>query len=114
MENKSANTPVRVGKKVHPSLTPPLESKQAHSDYAQELRGSCHTLTSHACYELNEMDTLRVKHVPTDDPARDWRDLPDELIPWCLPHTADRNGDWAGLFGVSALLELSSPTSAVH
>lgn len=21
------------------------------------------------------------------------------LIPWCLPHTADRNNHWAGLYG---------------
>lgn len=86
-------------------------------------------LYNHITKQLNDITAERIKLVPTreqksgtgpQDPKNwvgklnvdrrivgrwDWRDIPDikfrgtELIPWCLPNTAERHNDWKGLFG---------------
>ncbi|KAJ7226167.1 hypothetical protein O6H91_Y463400 [Diphasiastrum complanatum] len=58
---------------------------------------------------MNELNLLRCQCIPKK-PGADWRDLQDkkvklstgqivDLIPWCLPNTADRHNQWKGLFG---------------
>ncbi|KAL8129196.1 hypothetical protein V2J09_018351 [Rumex salicifolius] len=73
------------------------------------IRGDMVTLTDHISKEMNELNLIRCQRIPKR-PGADWRDLPDEkvrlstgqmvdLIPWCLPNTAERHNQWKGLFG---------------
>merc|ERR1711874_765800 len=82
-------------------------------------------VTDHICKTVNEINELRIRHIPTA-PGSDWRDLPNKMmslpsgqvtnvmqypfkklgdkqsctiIPWALSHTADKNNNWHGSFG---------------
>ncbi|KAL3680908.1 hypothetical protein R1sor_023864 [Riccia sorocarpa] len=77
--------------------------------FQKQIRGNMDVLTDHISKEMNELNLIRCKRIPTR-PGADWRDLPDEkvklstgqvvdLIPWCLPNTAARHNQWKGLFG---------------
>ncbi|KNA19778.1 hypothetical protein SOVF_058430 [Spinacia oleracea] len=73
------------------------------------IRGNMVTLTDHISKEMNELNVIRCQRIPKR-PGADWRELPDEkvklssgqmvdLVPWCLPNTAERHNQWKGLFG---------------
>lgn len=47
------------------------------------LRGVCACAAGGACSPADKQDNT--------------------LIPWCLPHTANRHNNWAGLYGNDAL-----------
>ncbi|KAL2928901.1 hypothetical protein RDABS01_034312 [Bienertia sinuspersici] len=77
--------------------------------YQKMIRGDMVTLTDHISKEMNELNVIRCQRIPKR-PGSDWRDLPDEkvklstgqmvdLVPWCLPNTAERHNQWKGLFG---------------
>ncbi|KAJ7541010.1 hypothetical protein O6H91_10G041100 [Diphasiastrum complanatum] len=77
--------------------------------FQKQIRGEEKILYDHISKEMNELNLLRCQRIPKQ-PGADWRDLPDEkvklstgqivdLIPWCLPNTADRHNQWKGLFG---------------
>lgn len=53
--------------------------KKAGKSSTGALRGVCRCSTGASCD-------------PTDKQF-------NTLIPWCLPHTGNRNGHWAGLYG---------------
>ncbi|KAL1190939.1 DNA (cytosine-5)-methyltransferase 1 [Cardamine amara subsp. amara] len=97
---------------------PPVEngesktSKEYEADlvswFQKEIRGNRIALTDHICKEMNELNLIRCKKIPKS-PGADWHNLPKEkvklsnglledLIPWCLPNTAEKN-EWKGLFG---------------
>lgn len=69
------------------------------SDYARLLRGRHADLLNHVAKAQSHINQLRFENVPVGRPGADWRDLPDQLIPFCLPNTSDRHNDWAGLYG---------------
>ncbi|XP_010442374.1 PREDICTED: DNA (cytosine-5)-methyltransferase 1-like [Camelina sativa] len=82
---------------------------EAVSWFQKEIRGNTIALTDHICKELNELNLIRCKKIPKK-PGADWRDLPNEkvhlstgqvveMIPWCLPNTANRHNQWKGLYG---------------
>lgn len=77
--------------------------------FQKQIRGNETALYDHIAKEMNELNLERCKHIPKY-PGADWRTLPDikiklstgtmvDLIPWCLPNTADRHNQWKGLFG---------------
>ncbi|CAJ1952413.1 unnamed protein product [Sphenostylis stenocarpa] len=77
--------------------------------FQRKIRGEMVVLTDHISKEMNELNLIRCKKIPKR-PGADWRDLPEEkvtlsngqvvdLIPWCLPNTAERHNQWKGLFG---------------
>ncbi|CAI8593488.1 unnamed protein product [Vicia faba] len=77
--------------------------------FQKKIRGNMAVLTDHISKEMNELNLIRCQKIPKR-PGCDWRDLPEEkiklstgqlvdLIPWCLPNTADRHNQWKGLFG---------------
>ncbi|KAK4740996.1 hypothetical protein SAY87_024584 [Trapa incisa] len=77
--------------------------------FQKKIRGKAVILTDHISKEMNELNLIRCERIPKR-PGADWRDLPDEkvklssgqvadLIPWCLPNTAERHNQWKGLFG---------------
>ncbi|KAL7235639.1 hypothetical protein ACSBR1_019019 [Camellia fascicularis] len=77
--------------------------------FQKKIRGDALALTDHISKEMNELNLIRCQRIPRR-PGADWRDLPDEkvrlsagqvvdLIPWCLPNTAERRNQWKGLFG---------------
>ncbi|CAN8255576.1 unnamed protein product [Cochlearia groenlandica] len=79
------------------------------SSFQKAIRGNMIVLTDHICKVMSELNLIRCKIIPKR-PGSDWRDLPDEkvklsngnlvdLIPFCLPNTADRHNQWKGLFG---------------
>lgn len=83
--------------------------KEPVSWFQKMIRGDMVTLTDHISKEMNELNVIRCQRIPKR-PGADWRDLPDEkvklstgqmvdLVPWCLPNTADRHNQWKGLFG---------------
>ncbi|CAK9149524.1 unnamed protein product [Ilex paraguariensis] len=84
---------------------------QSHpsSWFQRKIRGGMVVLSDHISKEMNELNLIRCQRIPKR-PGADWRDLPDEkvnlftgqvvdLIPWCLPNTAQRHNQWKGLFG---------------
>lgn len=92
-------------------------ASQATMEYINEpvswfqkmIRGDMLALTDHISKEMNELNLVRCQKIPKC-PGADWRDLPDEkvklstgqmvdLVPWCLPNTAERHNQWKGLFG---------------
>lgn len=98
---------------------PPVENGAAQEElsyggppqswFQKHVRGSCDVLRDHVAKEMNELNLIRCQRIPRA-PGSDWRCLPDEkvtlsnkkvvdLIPWCLPNTADRHNQWKGLFG---------------
>ncbi|KAM7258254.1 hypothetical protein ACFE04_013995 [Oxalis oulophora] len=77
--------------------------------FQKKIRAEMMVLTDHISKEMNELNLIRCKRIPKR-PGADWRDLPKEtvklsngqtvdLIPWCLPNTAERHNSWKGLFG---------------
>ncbi|KAH7279981.1 hypothetical protein KP509_37G046300 [Ceratopteris richardii] len=73
------------------------------------IRGQEIRLYDHISKEMNELNYIRCQRIPKR-PGADWRDLPEEkvklstgqlvdLIPWCLPNTAERHNQWKGLYG---------------
>lgn len=77
--------------------------------FQKKIRGNMAVLTDHISKEMNELNLIRCQKIPKR-PGADWRDLPEEkvklsngqvvdLIPWCLPNTANRHNQWKGLFG---------------
>ncbi|EPS62932.1 cytosine-specific methyltransferase, partial [Genlisea aurea] len=77
--------------------------------FQKKIRGSMDVLRDHISKEMNELNLIRCGRIPKR-PGADWRDLPNEkvklstgqvvdLIPWCLPNTAERHNQWKGLFG---------------
>ncbi|KAK2987011.1 hypothetical protein RJ640_024909 [Escallonia rubra] len=77
--------------------------------FQKTIRGNASVLTEHISKEMIELNLIRCQRIPKR-PGADWRDLPDEkvqlssgdvvdLIPWCLPNTAERHNQWKGLFG---------------
>ncbi|CAI9108868.1 OLC1v1008568C1 [Oldenlandia corymbosa var. corymbosa] len=77
--------------------------------FQKKIRGKSVVLSDHISKEMNELNLIRCQRIPRR-PGADWRDLPDEkvkltngqmvdLIPWCLPNTAQRHNQWKGLFG---------------
>jgi len=77
--------------------------------FQKQIRGQQSILYDHISKEMNELNYIRCQRIPKR-PGSDWRDLPEEkvklstgqvvdLIPWCLPNTADRHNQWKGLFG---------------
>ncbi|KAL9229339.1 hypothetical protein vseg_004816 [Gypsophila vaccaria] len=89
---------------------PTMEYKnEAVSWFQKMIRGDMITLTDHISKEMNELNSIRCQKIPKR-PGADWRDLPEEkvklstgqmadLVPWCLPNTAERHNNWKGLFG---------------
>ncbi|ESQ46215.1 hypothetical protein EUTSA_v10000011mg [Eutrema salsugineum] len=86
---------------------PPVENGESKTN--KEIRGDMNVLTNHICKGMSELNLIRCKKIPKR-PGADWHDLPKEkvmlsngklenLIPWCLPNTADRHNQWKGLFG---------------
>ncbi|XP_024535317.1 DNA (cytosine-5)-methyltransferase 1B [Selaginella moellendorffii] len=82
---------------------------EPQSWFQKNIRGGATVLRDHICKEMNELNFIRCQRIPKR-PGADWRDLPDEkvklstgqtvdLIPWCLPNTAERHNQWKGLFG---------------
>ncbi|KAG7612367.1 Bromo adjacent homology (BAH) domain [Arabidopsis suecica] len=81
----------------------------AVSWFQKEIRGNTIALTDHICKAMNELNLIRCKLIPTR-PGADWHDLPkrkvtlsdgrvEEMIPFCLPNTAERHNGWKGLYG---------------
>ncbi|KAJ8965257.1 hypothetical protein NQ314_004269 [Rhamnusium bicolor] len=89
----------------------------AVSHFQKMMRGNDENdlVKDHICKEMSAVVEARMTQIPTY-PGADWRDLPNiscaaggpcdpadrqfnTLIPWCLPHTADRHNHWAGLYG---------------
>ncbi|KAK7283728.1 hypothetical protein RIF29_13469 [Crotalaria pallida] len=77
--------------------------------FQRNIRGDMVVLKDHISKEMNELNLIRCQRIPKR-PGADWRDLPEEkiklsdgqvvnLIPWCLPNTANRHNQWKGLFG---------------
>ncbi|KAH9318769.1 hypothetical protein KI387_020538, partial [Taxus chinensis] len=77
--------------------------------FQKQIRREETILYDHLSKEMNELNLIRCQRIPKR-PGADWRDLPEEkvklstgqivdLIPWCLPNTADRHNQWKGLFG---------------
>ncbi|XP_021731440.1 DNA (cytosine-5)-methyltransferase 1A-like [Chenopodium quinoa] len=77
--------------------------------FQKMIRGDMVALTDHISKEMNELNVIRCQRIPKR-PGADWRELPDEkvklstgqmvdLVPWCLPNTAERHNQWKGLFG---------------
>ncbi|MCO5563301.1 hypothetical protein L7F22_016941 [Adiantum nelumboides] len=77
--------------------------------FQKVIRGQENHLYDHISKEMNELNHIRCQRIPKR-PGSDWRDLPEEkvklstgqlvdLIPWCLPNTAERHNQWKGLFG---------------
>nr|CAH7742222.1 unnamed protein product [Callosobruchus chinensis] len=48
----------------------------------EKLRGVCQCATGKSCSQIDKQSAAH-----------------NSLIPWCLPHTADRHNQWAGLYG---------------
>lgn len=91
------------------SLTTMEYKNEPISWFQRMIRGDMVTLTDHISKEMNELNVIRCQRIPKR-PGADWRDLPDEkvklstgqmvdLVPWCLPNTAERHNQWKGLFG---------------
>jgi hypothetical protein len=57
-------------------------SSVPQSDYARMLRGNHATLWNHVTKTQSPLNQLRFEHVPAEVPGADWRDLPDQLIPF--------------------------------
>ncbi|KAH9684681.1 DNA (cytosine-5)-methyltransferase [Citrus sinensis] len=66
-------------------------------------------LNDHISKAMSELNLMRCQKIPKQ-PGSDWRVLPSEkvrlsngqvvdLIPWCLPNTAEKHNQWKGLFG---------------
>ncbi|KAH9684673.1 DNA (cytosine-5)-methyltransferase 1B [Citrus sinensis] len=66
-------------------------------------------LNDHISKAMSELNLIRCQKIPKQ-PGSDWRVLPSEkvrlsngqvvdLIPWCLPNTAEKHNQWKGLFG---------------
>ncbi|KMT03309.1 hypothetical protein BVRB_8g198470 [Beta vulgaris subsp. vulgaris] len=77
--------------------------------FQKMIRRDMVILIDHISKEMNELNVVRCQRIPKR-PGADWRDLPDEkvklstgqmvdLVPWCLPNTAERHNQWKGLFG---------------
>lgn len=77
--------------------------------FQKQVRDAEVVLYDHISKELNELNFKRCQRIPKR-PGADWRDLPEEkvklstgqivdLVPWCLPYTADWHKQWKGLFG---------------
>lgn len=77
--------------------------------FQKQIRDTEVVLRDHISKEMNELNFKRCQRIPKR-PGADWRDLPEEkvklstgqivdLIPWCLPNTADRHNQWKSLFG---------------
>ncbi|XP_074301806.1 DNA (cytosine-5)-methyltransferase 1B-like [Silene latifolia] len=90
-------------------LTTMEYKNEAVSWFQKMIRRDMMTLTDHISKEMNELNLIRCQKIPKH-PGADWRDLPDEkvklstgqmvdLVPWCLPNTAERHNQWKGLFG---------------
>ena len=83
------------------------------SAFQAAVRGSNPALLDHISKEMNELNLERCRCIPKDTPGADWRVLQQivaadpgrakfkgaDLVPWCLPNTADRHNGWRGLFG---------------
>ena len=83
------------------------------SAFQRTIRGDCTVLTDHVSKTMNELNLERCRCIPKNCPGADWRVLEEvvkndpsrelfkgqPLVPWCLPHTADRHNGWRGLFG---------------
>lgn len=77
--------------------------------FQKQIRDAEVVLDDHISKELNELNFKRCQRIPKR-PGADWQDLPEEkvklstgqivdLVPWCLPYTADWHNQWKGLFG---------------
>ncbi|KAI3870235.1 hypothetical protein MKX03_011923 [Papaver bracteatum] len=78
------------------------------SCFQKQIRANMVVLSDHISKEMNELNLIRCKKIPKR-PGADWLCLPNEqvklstgelvdLIPWCLPNTAERHNQWKGLF----------------
>jgi DNA (cytosine-5)-methyltransferase 1 len=73
--------------------------KVPQSDFAAAMRAGSDVLLNHYTKMYNAENLWRITRIPVETPGADWRWLPDDLIPFCLPNTADTHSDWQGLFG---------------
>ncbi|CAD7705413.1 unnamed protein product [Ostreobium quekettii] len=83
------------------------------SAFQKEIRNGSSCIFDHICKEMNELNLERCRCIPKNTPGADWSSLQElvrkdpsrakfkgkSLVPWCLPHTADRHNNWRGLFG---------------
>ncbi|GFH06104.1 cytosine-specific methyltransferase [Haematococcus lacustris] len=88
-------------------------TQEPASAFQRFIRGSTTVLRDHICKEMNELNLERCRCIPKNRPGCDWRELQriiaedpsrekykgHDLVPWCLPNTADRHNGWRGLFG---------------
>jgi len=88
-------------------------TQTATSAYQRFIRGDNQVLKDHICKEMNELNLERCRCIPKGQPGADWRVLQEivkadpsrekykgqDLVPWCLPNTADRHNGWRGLYG---------------
>eukprot|EP00897_Mesotaenium_endlicherianum_P010338 jgi/Mesen1/9332/ME000061S08775 len=88
---------------------PPVANGANREEMERHIRGTERVLVDHVAKEMNELNLMRCQHIPKR-PGADWRELPPiqvmlsdgkkaDLIPWCLPNTAQRHNQWKGLFG---------------
>lgn len=56
-------------------------------------------IANHVAIAHSDLNILRFSYIPRGCVAADWRDLPDQLIPWCLTNTSDSHTDWKECFG---------------
>ncbi|XP_058111632.1 DNA (cytosine-5)-methyltransferase 1B-like [Magnolia sinica] len=77
--------------------------------FQKQIRENMLVLSDHISKEKNESNYIRCQRIPKH-PGADWHDLPEEkvklstgqmvdLIPRCLPNTANSHNQWKGLFG---------------
>ncbi|KDO42173.1 hypothetical protein CISIN_1g046713mg [Citrus sinensis] len=70
--------------------------------FQKKIRGDMLVLNDHISKAMSELNLIRCQKIPKQ-PGSDWRVLPSEkvvdLIPWCLPNTAEKHNQWKGLFG---------------
>ncbi|KAK9217275.1 hypothetical protein WN943_005901 [Citrus x changshan-huyou] len=77
--------------------------------FQKKIRADMLVLNDHISKAMSELNLMRCQKIPKQ-PGSDWRVLPSEkvrlsngqvvdLIPWCLPNTAEKHNQWKGLFG---------------
>ena len=83
------------------------------SSFQKYIRNGADRLRHHVSKQMNDLNLERCRSIPKNCPGADWRCLEEivrndptrekfegqDLVPWCLPNTADRHNGWRGLFG---------------
>ncbi|KAH9684612.1 DNA (cytosine-5)-methyltransferase 1B [Citrus sinensis] len=88
---------------------PQMYKSEPVSWFQKKIRADMLVLNDHISKAMSELNLIRCQKIPKQ-PGSDWRVLPSEkvrlsngqvvdLIPWCLPITAEKHNQWKGLFG---------------